>query len=191
MTVIFQLFCAEDLEKLGADGRQKLQEIISGVLDSPKSQGSVAPMREPIRLETSNNVTFAPSANVHGRNIRSAGLSVPSQIKDLIKQRFIDVSQRLHIPLPYDLPAQSDPDNYCPQQPAPNSPEEVLRWAISCEVNHVNFYYPLLLIKERAYKMFVDELRQRPRGPDSPYSPFNPLHPLYGILSDLQVESDG
>ena len=70
--------------------------------------------------------------------------------------------------------------------------EEILQWAITCEVNNFDFYYPLLLAKIAAYKYFKEVTTDpthpeglTPKGPDSPYSPFNPRHPLYNLFYNL------
>jgi hypothetical protein len=61
--------------------------------------------------------------------------------------------------------------------------EEILQWAITCEVNNFDFYYPLLLAKTAAYEYFKEVTKGlTPKGPDSPYSPFNPRHPLYNLF---------
>jgi hypothetical protein len=123
---------------------------------------------------------------------------IPPQVIEAIQRRFNEVSRQLESPLPSDLSGSPriDPSQPIVGQARPRDlygqqEQEILQWAISCEVNNFNFYYPLLLIKEKAYKLFSERTNgQRPKGPDSRYSPFHPLHPLYDLLSDLKLEPD-
>jgi hypothetical protein len=73
--------------------------------------------------------------------------------------------------------------------------KKILRWAISCELNHIEFYDRLLTAKKAAYPAFKAIMRTENKAvgrkaieefeeshikpPDSRYSPFNPRSPLY------------
>ena len=81
----------------------------------------------------------------------------------------------------------------------------ILKWAISCELNHIEFYFALLKAKEAVKnfyekyprakeKLLTEEQRKakdskeqeiRTKDPDSLYSPFNPRHPGYKEYSDV------
>jgi hypothetical protein len=196
MTVIFQLFCVDDLKKLGEDGRQELLRIVRRHLPAPPAppRGSAASRRTreapKLTLEASKNTRL------------HFGEETPSQLLKAIEKRYDEVSEQLKSPLPE---GPSDPSNLDPKRdllpqlttPRPKlgnlsqaAEKEIVEWAISCEVNNYNFYYPLLEIKEEAYRMFERRTTQRPKGPDSLYSPFNPLHPLYYLFSDLQLKPE-
>jgi hypothetical protein len=196
MTVIFQLFCVEDLKRLGEDGRQELRTIIRKHLPAPPAppRGSTASRRP---RETSK-LTLEASRNTR----LHFGEETPPQILKAIEKRYDEVSEQLKSPLP-EGPADAsnlDPKrDLLPQltNPPPKlgslnpaAEKEIVEWAISCEVNNYNFYYPLLEIKEEAYAMFERRTNQRPKGPDSLYSPFNPLHPLYDLFSELKTYSE-
>jgi hypothetical protein len=196
MTVIFQLFCVDDLKELGPDGPDRLREFLRPLLDPyrPKGASGAANTSEPARftLEASNE-TVLKSAD-----------KTPPEILEAIQKRSEEVSQQLISPSPGDPSGRPklDPSQALfPQvsaqpsmQPASaakkkQNEETILQWAISCEVNNFNLYYPLLQIKKEAYKWFLMETGKRPKGPDSPYSPFNPLHPLYNLFYDLEQQS--
>ena len=197
MTVIFQLFCVDDIKELGRGGPERLLNFIRQALAPYRSQqpyGAGNP-DEPAKfiLEASNS-TFLTSAD-----------KTPPQILDAIQKRSDEVSQQLMSPTRGD-PSGSQQLNpsqeLFPQistqhsrRQAPGGQEggdekTVLQWALSCEVNNFNFYYPLLQVKKEAYKWFFEQTGRRPKGPDSAYSPFNPRHPLYSLLYHLEVESN-
>jgi len=181
MTVIFQLFCVDDLRRLfDAGARQALIDIIRQHL----------PDRQLI-LKATNNTSLENPAET------------PDQIPAAILKRFDEVSEQLHAPLPK---GPSGTPQFVPQESllgqfiearrklAPLSEEDqntILQWAISCEVNHYNFYHSLLKIKEEAYELFKDKTGQLPKGPDSYYALFNPLNPLYDLFAELKLKRPG
>jgi hypothetical protein len=179
MTVIFQLFCVDDLRRLFREegARQSLLEIIQRHL----------PARRLI-LEATNDTRLE-----HPNEI-------PDQIPTEIQKRFDAVSEQLQSSLPT---APADAQQFELQESlldqlitarrklAPLSQDEeniILQWAISCEVNHYNFYHPLLKIKEEAYALFKDKTGHPPKGPDSYYALFNPLNPLYELFTELKLK---
>ena len=181
MTVIFQLFCVDDLKMLRQEGRAHLREIIQQVLEKDSTHKSSTGAPE-ICLEASNNT-----------QLRSHD-DTPQQVLEALQKRIARVSEQLQSPLPStpsDLSAldPSQPIVTAARRKALEQDEEdtISQWAISCEVNNFNFYYPLLLIKEMAYTMFSEKTGKRPRGPDSLYSPFNERHPLYETFNNLKL----
>jgi hypothetical protein len=178
MTVIFQLFCVDDLRRLfDAGARQALIDIIRQHL--PEQQ---------LILKATNDTKLEPHAEI------------PDQIPAAILKRFDEVSEQLQAPLPQD---PSGTPQFVLQEPllgqfiearrklAPLSEEDqntILQWAISCEVNHYNFYHPLLKIKEQAYALFREKTGQLPKGPDSYYALFNPLSLLYDLFAELKLK---
>jgi hypothetical protein len=178
MTVIFQLFCVDDLRRLfDAGARQALVDIIRQHI----------PDRQLILKATNNTSLEHP-------------VETPDQIPAAILKRFDEVSEQLQSPLAKD---PSDTPQFVLQQPllqqfidarrklAPLSEEDqntILQWAISCEVNHYNFYHPLLKIKEQAYALFREKTGQLPKGPDSYYALFNPLNPHYDLFAELKLK---
>jgi hypothetical protein len=191
MTVIFQLFCVDDLKRLKKEGRDELLEIIHKHLPpqqaaSRKSASSRKSGEAPkLTLEVSNET-----------RLRS-GKDTPPQVVARIRKRNEEVSEQLKSPMPEgpsDAPELDLSKELLPQfldsrlklgSLSAKEEEQIRQWALSCEVNHYNFYYPLLKIKEEAYTMFRQRTKQRPQGPDSPYSLFNPHHPLYDLYTDL------
>jgi hypothetical protein len=117
----------------------------------------------------------------------------PQKIKKALDERFREVSQQLNSALSsedFDFETRFN-NTFSIQQDSEEIKQKRLisEWAISCEVNNFEFYYPLLYIKEKAYNKFYDLTNgKRPKGPDSIYSPLNPHHPLYYLFSDLKLE---
>ena len=195
MTVIFQLFCVDDLKQLGPDGPERLGEFLRPLLDPYRPEGAsgAANPSEPARftLEASNK-TLLKSAD-----------KTPPEILEAIQKRSEEVSHQLISPSPgdpSDRPRLDPSQELFPQVSAQSSiqpasaakkkenEETILQWAISCEVNNFNLYYPLWQIKNEAYRWFLEKTGKRPKGPDSPYSPFNPLHPLYNLFYNLEQQ---
>lgn len=185
MTVIFQLFCVDDLKMLGEEGRAELLKIIGEALRETGNKKPGEASR--ICLEASNNFELQPA---------ELPQQARAQVEDAIGRRVDVVSQQLKSPLPSSpsdspkIPLSQRITGYSGPEGLREEEEKKIReWAASCEVNYFNFYYPLLLIKERAYRMFSQRTgQQRPKGPDSPYSPLNTHHPLYDLFSNLKVD---
>lgn len=188
MTVIFQLFCVDDLKQLGEEGRDDLLRIIRESLqgDEPRPAGAPGPF--------TLGVTNTSQLNY--------GDHTPPAVLEAIQKRFDEVSQQLQAPSPEAAAAPPHLDaarelyrqllGHRTERSGVNEPEEdrILEWAISCEVNNYNFYYALLEIKQKAYRMFQRRTGQRPKGPDTLYSPFNPQHPLYDLYASLVLDDE-
>jgi hypothetical protein len=181
MSVIFQLFCAEDLQQLTYAQLQELKTAVVNALEGGTPSQTLAQdstsyhprVPQPLTLQISLNTT--PSEDT------------PPQVKEALNNRFHEVSHQL-TSLRLKLPQQNfDFEALRSQRNNTASTEEdlILQWAISCEVNNFEFYKRLLDASKAAYEWFFREKGQRPKGPDSLYSPFNPLHPLYKLLYDL------
>jgi hypothetical protein len=174
MTVIFQLFCADDLQKLTLDDLKELRRIITENLEASN------PMRDEqnhliLPLETADN-TQPP-------------LYTPSQITEAFQQRFYEVSQQLKTsqPILSRFEFQKLLDRHLNQDQETKDKEQmILEWAISCEVNNFKFYERLLRARKDAYEFFSSKTGgQDPQGPDSLYSPFYQDHPLYNLFYGL------
>jgi len=173
MTVIFQLFRAEDLQKLSLEQLTELKTTVAEALglkaNPPCRTAGGAPA---LPLGASDDTTLPWDA--------------PPWVIIALKQRFDEVSQQLKAP-----PADLSPFNFDaltrrhfnePNRNEKAKEIEILKWAISCEVNNFKFYDQLRRAREVAYQRFYEWTKQRPKDPDSPYSPFNPFHPLYNLF---------
>jgi hypothetical protein len=194
MTVIFQLFCVDDLRRLKKEGRDELLKIIHKHL--PPQQPASRKSASSRKSEEAPKLTL----DVSNKTLLHSGKDTPPEVVARIRKRNEEVSEQLKSPLPEgpsDAPELNLSRELLPQLLAPpkrgplsaTEEEQIRQWAISCEVNHYNFYYPLLKIKEEAYEMFRQRTKQRPQGSDSPYSLFNPHHPLYDLYTDLKLKS--
>ena len=196
MSVIFQLFRADDLKMLSMDQLDELKKQIrtalkaaqqalqpyAGSLGSPSQQKppSEDTSSEPLCLKIVNKPDPSPNTP---REIRPA-------LDRALDKRFDEVSQQLK-----STPLRSASDFNARLRRVhlnqPDSEEQakekmILEWAMSCEVNNFEFYYPLWSAKTVAYDFFYRETGQRPKDPDSPYSPFNPGHPFYNFFYGLR-----
>jgi hypothetical protein len=188
MTMIFQLFCVDDLKELGTEGREELLRIVRGILQPTDHHGHQDPAQLVLSVSNDSQLGYGDEA--------------PPQILDALQQRFDDVSQQLYAPLPSAASSVPplDPARELFQQFMSHSngrrgiPEHdadrILEWAVSCEVNNYNFYYTMIELKQKTYQMFQRRTGQRPKGPDSLYSPFNPLHPLYELFSSIVLTEE-
>jgi hypothetical protein len=180
MSVIFQLFCAEDLKKLTTAQLTELSNIVGAEL---RKQTQTPPRPAPLAL----------SLKVSDRT--DPPVETPEKVKQALNKRFHEVSHQLESP--QLKPVQpSVPFNQLKEErksPANIAKEElILQWAYTCEVENFAFYLPLLRARDVAYKYFkaATKSSKDPEGldplpPDSPYSPLNPRHPLYRLYYDL------
>jgi hypothetical protein len=173
MSVIFQLFCAEDLRKLNAQQLDDLSDLVGQTLrnetGTPARPASLA-----LSLKVSDN-TNPPQPT-------------PDKINESLKRRFREVSHQLQSPPLQPSPRGFDFKNLIAIRNLPSKTaieEKILQWAITCEVENYAFYRPLLVAKKVAYDYFRRVTNTEPIGPDSPYSPLNRRHPLYGLYYDL------
>jgi len=196
MSVIFQLFRADDLKMLSMGKLNELKKMIGTALkeaqqelqpDAKRPESSYQPKSpsedppsEPLRLNIVDKPD--PSPNIPAP-IRGA-------LERALDKRFNEVSQQLK-----SVPLQSASDFNARLSRIhlnqPDSEEQakekmILQWAMSCEVNNFEFYYPLWHAKTVAYNFFYQETGQRPKDPDSPYSPFNPGHPFSNFFYGLR-----
>jgi len=173
MTVIFQLFRAEDLQRLSLEQLAELRATVVTALGLHTNPPCRTAENHPaLPLGASADTTLPANA--------------PEGVIVALKQRFDEVSQQLKSP-----PADLSPFNFDAlkrrhfNESDSNEKDKetlILQWAISCEVNNFKFYDQLLRAREVAYQKFYEWTEQRPKDPDSPYSPFNPSHPLYTLF---------
>jgi hypothetical protein len=174
MSVIFQLFGAEDLQKLSLDQLKELRGLITETLREnglgKDENGSPA-----IPLKVSDDTQPPQGA--------------PPQIIEALNQRFHEVSRQLKSPQlqsPFNFDTLIREHFNQIDDKEKEKERMILQWAVSCEVNNFKFYDRLLRARERAYVFFIHVTRgQRPKGPDSLYSPFYPEHPLYNFFYGL------
>lgn len=173
MSVIFQLFCAEDLQQLDDKQLDMLRETVKDALKAKTSRRGCS---QELQLSLQLTPNTAP------------GPDMPQQVQEALDKRFHEVSDQLaalrrKAPRPVFNFAQLLSK---PRQAEDPAEAKILKWAISCEINNFEFYKALLDARKAAYEWFFQQTQgKRPKGSDSPYSPFNPLHPLYSLLSDL------
>jgi hypothetical protein len=188
MSVIFQLFCAEDLKKLTKLQLEGLREAVGTALRNYFGSAPEAPLF--LSLKVSHRTDLPQQA--------------PDKVDEALKKRFREVSHQLESP---QLQPPERSFNFETFKEARRSPtkieqeELILQWAITCEVENYAFYLPLLHAKKVAYDYFDAEIRKNmefkgqnppkekilPIGPDSLYSPFNRRHPLYNLFYDLNL----
>jgi hypothetical protein len=196
MSIIFQLFSAEDLQKLNEGELKNLRDEIITAL----KQAGV--FQEPGNL----HLNLREKVKIDGTS--PEGLRDQQWVQEALLKRFYEVSRQLKTP-PHD-PSQNsfDFENLVEKRNSPdtqNTEKLILNWAISCELNHIEFYYALLAAKkgvnefykkypDAKLKLLTEEQRKtkdvasqevRTKDPDSVYSPFNPRHPLYRQYSDV------
>jgi hypothetical protein len=183
MTVIFQLFCVEDLKKLTFDELTELRAVVADALGLTKSATGQAP--SPLCLGVTDKTQ--PDSEP------------PPEIIKALHKRFDEVAHQLKSPQPNPSGQNFNFRERNQQRNTPSSEENmILEWAISCEVNNFEFYNPLLKAKEAAYRFFEEKVKAhmrargeispekiQPIGPDSLYSPFNRRHPLSYLFYNL------
>ena len=199
MSIIFQLFSAEDLQKLEEPELLELSRAIRAALNDPINR---LPIKDG-KLHLNLRPKVAPNED------SPAGLNPqPKWVEEVLLKRFHEISHQLKTP-PLDLSQQ--PFNFEKLFEERNDPKTqsteklILNWAITCELNHLEFYFILLVAKQAVDKFFEDKAhvsikrklltleqqkneateKVRFKDPDSVYSPFNPRHPGYKQYFDL------
>jgi hypothetical protein len=176
MTVIFQLFCAEDLKKLSRTQLDALRRELEAELMKENAIGQTAQGQQALTLEISTT-TEPPPPTPPDDNRR---------IEEALNKRFHEVSQQLKSspPNPSGFDFAKLMDQHFTEADEKVKDRTILEWAISCELNNFKFYDLLRRLKDVAYTFFTEATNgQRPKGPDSLYSPFYPQHPLANSLS--------
>ena len=206
MSIIFQLFSAEDLRKLNKD---ELKHLRDEILEALKNA-------DVLKADGKLHLNLKEKVGPNQESPRDLQSQPPWVVEALLK-RFYEVSHQLKTP-PHDPSQQSfNFDTLITERNDTAAEELILKWAISCELNHIEFYYALIVARqgvENFYKKYPDikiklltEEKQREietlrsklqrteeqqqainnmleefraKEPDSGYSPFNPRHPLYG-----------
>jgi hypothetical protein len=169
MSIIFQLFHADDLQILTPENLLKLKLVI----------------RQQV---SSHSEALGPSLST----ILEIPPNTPPQLADALRKRVHEVFQQLtgrpprnpSIPL---APSRSIPEQLFEPDELDALGEQgrtILEWAISCEVADFVRYNTLEAIKDYVYaefSKFAEIAGQRPKGPDTKYSPFNQSSPLYRL----------
>jgi hypothetical protein len=205
MSIIFQLFSAEDLQKLEELELLELSRAIRAALNDPINRLPI----EDGKLHLNLRQKVEPNAE------SPAGLNPqPKWVQEALLKRFHEVSHQLKTP-PLDLSQQPfDFEKLFEERndPKTQSTEKlILNWAITCELNHLEFYVALLVAKQAADEFFEDKAhvsikrklltpeqqkneeteKVRFKDPDSVYSPFNPRHPGYKQYFDVLGSGPG
>src|SRR5262245_29289660 len=142
MSIIFQLFCAEDLKKLTHDQLLCLREKIKTTLEDLKGPDNTPLLRrDPLALSLKVSDKFAPDSNIPQQ--------VKEQVDTTLNKRFDEVSHQLMSPQLQQSPPDFNFGNRISQRRTLSQEDNmILEWAIACEVNNFDFYYPLLRAKE-------------------------------------------
>jgi len=200
MTVIFQLFGAEDLKQLTPKQLREMRDIITEELDKSHATALEAE-RAVSRLIEGRHMPKLLGAPRPPRTVSQAQLTpISSHALDVLKKRVHDVFYQLTREFP-NAPASVSPSSYQTSSElldqllsaddlaklADRVPtgREILAWALTCELANFQTYEVLQRIKERTDEKFMEFMeaqgkgKQRPKGPDSLYSPFYNLSPLY------------
>jgi hypothetical protein len=192
MSIIFQLFSAEDLQKLNVTELTQLRDEILKALEADRvlkvAEGKLhLNLKEKVKPDAETPPGLDPQ---------------PKWVQEALLKRFHEVSHQLKTP-PHDLSQQDFNFEALINKRNDTETQEqeklILNWAISCELNHIEFYYALLIARkgidnfytkypDAKRKLLTEEQRRekdprlekvRAKDPDSAYSPFNPRHPLY------------
>jgi hypothetical protein len=188
MSIMFQLFSAEDLKALS---EQQLVDLASAM----RNASSISPDSS-LRMAAGSNLSS------HWEDARRDLLQTPPAIdldeitkalRDRARQVFEQLLERspnqpqepLLDPSQQDiLPQLIDQQDLNDLKDHPKE-HRIFEIAMSCELSYFNSYSFLRAIKQHAYQQFGDYLKpsftlsQKPKGPDSRYSPYRRDHPLY------------
>jgi hypothetical protein len=206
MSIIFQLFCAEDLKQLTTEQVEELKEKIGQAVRSTDD----APLKTSLRLSQliQNEhmqrllslgpylkATRPPSRAV---NITQADVtSIPQKTIELLRKRLREVFQQLTSELPSGQSSSPTPQprtptdiiNQCLSQEDLATLErkagpqgyEILAWALTCEIANFKTIETLQSIKKQAEELFMQFMKEQGKGEQRPKGPdtlYSPFYPL-------------
>ncbi len=206
MSVIFQLFCAEDLKQLTEDQVHKLREMIGkAVQDSHDTalkaslaiSGFIQGEHMPKLLSRTPYLT-APRPRSRTVNIVPADITfIPQRIIELLRKRLREVFQQLTSELPSGqsgspasqprTPAEiidqllSQEDLEKLERKAGPQGYEILAWALTCEIANFKTIEALQSIKKQAEEIFMQFMKDQGKGEQRPKGPdtlYSPFYPL-------------
>jgi hypothetical protein len=204
MSVIFHLFCAEDLKQLTLAQLEELRDIIRQEVENsqdPTLEVSLAISRliqdkymQKLLLSTSSMpaATYSPPRAVYIS--QENAIEISQRAIDTLRKRVYEVFYQLTSQLPSGPSSPLDSpklttDELLDQLLSPADYEKlaatagptggvILAWALTYELANFKSYEALERVKQRAEEAFIRLTGLRPKGPDSPSSPFYPLFRL-------------
>jgi hypothetical protein len=184
MSIIFQLFNAEDLKKLTSNDLEQLKNIVRDrVVNGPFPDAVLkASLGNSDNLESELQASPPPD---YGRQVINTLRRRASDIFRQLMERdpsnqpdsFVDAASIFD-----QLLSQKDFSDLNNQLPVTG--RKILLWAIVCELANLKSYIAMEDIQRQARteisppKVYQGEEEQRLKDPDSAYSPFNPLSPV-------------
>ena len=231
MSIIFQLFSAEDLKKLlNTREMEELKNEIRKAADAPGNfliKNARTRILQPVLKDAQQTQRELQDAPMHAQNAQAEHEAVQKAeqalqnyrqaLTTVLRERAYEVFQQLtgqqsrhrlrneridllspELPDLSQLPDLQEPitqtklnrlrrqeneswKTFCPQLLHPDDlnrldefENEILKLAITCELDNFNFYYALQSVKQSAYAKFFDlAAKNRPKGPDTRYALLN------------------
>jgi hypothetical protein len=212
MSVIFQLFCAEDLKQLTEPQLTELKRIVGDEVRRTEDTllESSQMISRHIQDSHMQKLRLLPSSPRRAVNISQAraiarAIAIPGGGIDVLRKRVHEVFEQLTGQRPSGpssspvSPAQTlgqlldqllSPEDFSElKNRVGDKGPEILAWALTCELANYKTYEAFEQIKQKADEAFMNFMQangrgaQRPIGPDTPYSPFYPGSALYHYRS--------
>lgn len=177
MSIIFQLFSAEDLKALDKTKLEILKQKVKAAFDPAKYADST--------MNTTLDDLSLVETELRSKiieNLRQRADTVFRQLKSELEFPNDPIMPRDDLELSWPLYPQilrnTAFDSLALLQ------RHIFEMAISCDVTHFNSYIHLLSIKKFARGLFFDLANHLPsKDPDTEYSPFKPDSPLYKLYN--------
>jgi hypothetical protein len=201
MSIMFQLFSAEDLKKLASWQYEKLRNVVVGAVENSRDTSLKAAQTIATRIQTKHlpphrapaPVTPPTQGPANTVEIKNQDIDyIPDSAKVVLQNRIKEVFQQLTGSQPTGasvLPAAGIPtiddlldrtDLTILENRLGDHGRRILESALTCELANFKTLEALKEIKQQADAEFIRLTGgQRPKGPDLLYSPFHPLSPLY------------
>ena len=206
MSIIFQLFSAEDLKQLTDGQYDELRKVVVEAVENSNDTALKASLTIALHIQskhlptpqgvytTINPALQNPAASIDIKNedIDHFPESAKAVLRNVLRKRINVVFQQLTGRLPTDsssLPASEIPtidefldaaDMVALKNRVGDHGRRILESALTCELANLKTYEALKDVKQQAEAEFIRLTGgQRPKGPDLIYSPFYPRHPLY------------
>ncbi len=208
MSIIFQLFCAEDLKQLTVEQINELRRIVGEAVKAsgdPSLEASLLTSKiiqnkhMPRLLVQSRGASSAspPSPTVSPQDSMPISpqrvLEIPPDALDILKKRVREVFQQLTSELPSGPSRSLAASNLTSAElldhllsptdlaKLTTSGRQILAWALTCELANFKTYEALQSLKQRLEKTFMDFMEANGKGkqrPKGPDSLYSPFYPL-------------
>jgi hypothetical protein len=206
MSVIFQLFCAEDLKQLEPEQINELKRIVGDEVRKSQDPSLEASLQTSKIIQERHMRTLLHPGRARSGRARSSSsppaspptsmrispdrvIQIPEEARDTLRKRAREVFHQLTSEQPSGPSGSLAASSELPNQllsPADlakleDNEKEILAWALTCELANFKTYEALQHLKQIVEEKFMDFMEANRKGrqrPKGPDSLYSPFYPL-------------